>query len=288
MDSDSVAVSALDQLVKIPIPDRHTLLDMLLSGECKSVKSAKNRLSDMKAAALAAQREAQILDIMSSVRLYCGDCLEQLRQVGDSSVHCVIIDPPYGLEVHNTRSGEKDYADGYDYAFDLLDDVCCELNRVCVKGAHVYVFAGSDFRLSGKVYDIMSDYFTMQDWPIVWQKDNHTMCDFKKWYPRKHEPIVFGHNVEPCRELRKCIPDVITCPRDNNTGHSAEKPIALLEALIKQSTTTGETVLDCFMGAGSTGVAAVRQKRTFIGIELEQRWHDVAKGRMVEEASDGV
>lgn len=69
-------------------------------------------------------------------------------------------------------------------------------------------------------------------------------------------------------------------PYKNRGGHPTQKPVELLEYLIKTYTNQGDVVLDNCMGSGSTGVACVKTGRSFIGIEKEQRWYDVARNRI--------
>ena len=71
--------------------------------------------------------------------------------------------------------------------------------------------------------------------------------------------------------------------RDKEKLHSTQKPVALLEYLIKTYTTEGEKVLDNCMGSGSTGVAAKNLNRNFIGIELEKEYFDIAEKRISRE-----
>ena len=68
--------------------------------------------------------------------------------------------------------------------------------------------------------------------------------------------------------------------------HPTEKPVELIEYLIKTYTNEGMTVLDCCMGSGSTGVACKKTNRDFIGIELDQNYFDIAKKR-IEETKAG-
>lgn len=64
--------------------------------------------------------------------------------------------------------------------------------------------------------------------------------------------------------------------------HSCEKPISLLEDLITELTNEGDTVFDCFMGSGSTGVACVNTNRNFIGIELDPNYYQIATERIAQ------
>lgn len=74
--------------------------------------------------------------------------------------------------------------------------------------------------------------------------------------------------------------DVLYFPKTKESSHPTEKPVALLEYLIKTYTREGETVCDCFMGCGSTGVACVRTNRNFIGVEMQENFFIEAKQRI--------
>ena len=73
---------------------------------------------------------------------------------------------------------------------------------------------------------------------------------------------------------------VLKYSHDNSKLHPTQKPIALMEYLIKTYTNEGETVLDFTMGSGSTGVACVNTKRKFIGIEKDDKYFEIAKNRI--------
>ena len=84
---------------------------------------------------------------------------------------------------------------------------------------------------------------------------------------------------------------VIKFPQEMNGLHPTQKPVALLEYLIKTYTNEGETVLDNVMGSGSTGVAAVNTGRKFIGIELDEKFYETAKNRIekaIEEKTEAA
>ena len=81
--------------------------------------------------------------------------------------------------------------------------------------------------------------------------------------------------------------NVFTYPKDSSSYHPTQKPVALLEYLIRTYTNDGETVLDNCMGSGSTGVACVNTNRNFIGIELDEGYFNIAKKR-IEEAQEQI
>ena len=76
--------------------------------------------------------------------------------------------------------------------------------------------------------------------------------------------------------------------RDRDKLHPTQKPVALLEYLIKTYTNEGGTVLDNCMGSGSTGVACVNTGREFIGIELDENYYNIAKNRISQALNDGL
>ena len=81
--------------------------------------------------------------------------------------------------------------------------------------------------------------------------------------------------------------NILSFPRDKSRFHPTQKPVALLEYLIKTYTNEGETVLDNCMGSGSTGIACINAERDFIGIELDENYFDIAK-RRIDEAINRI
>lgn len=107
------------------------------------------------------------------------------------------------------------------------------------------------------------------------------MGDLKGSFAPKYEMIIFAHKG------RKLIngfryPDVLFCKRTNNKIHPTQKPVELLEKFIKTSSNINDTILDPFMGSGSTGVACQNTHRHFIGFELDENYFNIAKKRLKE------
>lgn len=99
----------------------------------------------------------------------------------------------------------------------------------------------------------------------------------------KSETSPLKYSDERISEYTERFPvNIIKFNRDRGL-HPTQKPIALLEYLVKTYTNEGEVVLDNCMGTGSTGVACLRTNRKFIGIELEQKYYDIAKERIKKE-----
>lgn len=266
-----VSLSTARQVLSQPKEKQNPILEKILSGECKNVTKAK-RIVEQEERIQSAPKVGSL-----SALIRQGDCLEMVKSM-EALADVVITDPPYGIDVHNTRSGLKDYADGMNYIIRLLDDLCAELVSKTKPDAHLYFFCGYSNLDLFKA--IISKNFDVQDNPIIWVKDNHTMCDFSQWYPNKHEYILFAKQKDSKRKLANCKPDVLTYKRERSSTHSAEKPTELLELLIEQSTLPGQVVLDPFMGSGSTGVAAKNTGRQFVGFEMDAKWVDVARSRI--------
>jgi len=270
VDQGELAVSAAADLCELSYPEQVEAVQMVATGEASNTRQAVRRLEERKRAAVPRPERVD-------ARVLHGDAVELVRGL-EQRPHLVVTDPPYGLETHNTRRGGQDYADGQDYIFELLERLCAALGAAVDPGAHLYFFAG--YTHAAQVKALLQRHFVVQDNPLVWVKDNHTMCDFAKHYPNKHEYIWFCRTPTSIRRLARCVPDVIECDRQRDSTHSAEKPVELLSLLIEQSSVPGELVLDPFCGSGSTGVAARSLARQFIGIEQDQHWAEVARARI--------
>lgn len=117
---------------------------------------------------------------------------------------------------------------------------------------------------------------------LIWDKGNKIMGTF---YMSQFEYILFFHKGRG-KKINNCgtadilsIPDKKTKEGGRNV-HDTEKPVQLMQILIENSTQAGETVLDPFMGIGSTDSAAVRSGRNFIGIEIDDKYFSYAKARI--------
>jgi len=275
VDGGSIAVDSARLIVDRDPDEQDELVDLVASGTAKNLRQAI-RMHDE---ALRVARAKKSGKKSTTLQVLEGDALEVMPTLKKSTIALALFDPPYGIETHSTRRGGKDYADGEEYIRELLPATFLQLKRVLKADAHGYCFAG--YTWAWLVKQLLSEVFIVQDNPIIWVKDNHTMCDFAQAYPNKHEYVWhFKMAQGKKRKLRACIPDVIEVARTNVTTHSAEKPINLLKKLIEQSTEPGELVLDMFVGGGSTLVACAETKRSGIGIELDPKWADVARSRL--------
>ena len=216
-----------------------------------------------------------------SYKLYQGDCLEIMGGIKDKSVDLIVTDPPYLMEYQSNRRKKEDRFDKIKNDkgnYMLIQDYLEECHRIMKDNTAIYCFCSwhnidffkNEFEKHFKLKNI-----------LVWNKNNHGTGDLKGSYAPKHEFILFGHKGRTLlREKR--IADVIDCPKisSNKLTHPTEKPQDLLEIFIKQSSDVGSIIFDGFMGTGSCGIAAKKLNRNFIGIELDEKYFNIAKNRL--------
>jgi len=266
------------KIAALPEPQQQEVTRLIRTGEARSPVAA---ITQVTREADRSERAAKVAarPATSGHVIICGDAVGELRRLPSGSAHCCVTDPPYGLDVHRTRGGGQDYADGEDYALKLLDEVCGELKRVLTADAHLYVLSG--YSLVEKFKNILRSHFGsgVQDNPIIWAKPNHTMCDFSRWYASSYELILFVRRSDARTLSSTCSRDIITTDRSGAAKHhSAAKPQPLLRYLIENSTVPGETVIDPFAGSGASIVAAKSTGRRGIGIELDPAYAEAASG----------
>ena len=216
-----------------------------------------------------------------SCKLYQGDCLEIMGGIKDKSVDLIVTDPPYLMDYQSNRRKKEDRFDKIKNDkgnYMLIQDYLEECHRIMKDNTAIYCFCSwhnidffkNEFEKHFKLKNI-----------LVWNKNNHGTGDLKGSYAPKHEFILFGHKGRTLlREKR--IADVIDCPKisSNKLTHPTEKPQDLLEIFIRQSSDVGSIVFDGFMGTGSCGIAAKKLNRNFIGIELDEKYFNIAKNRL--------
>lgn len=224
-----------------------------------------------------------------------GDCLEKMKEIPPGSVDMVLTDPPYGT-TQNKWDSVIDFGAMWN-----------ELKRITKDSAGLCLFGQQPF--SSAVVMSAPDLFKY-NW--VWEKPQGTGHLNAKKYPLKsHEDILvfakkphvyypqfeqgkpykcqsgrasenYGSQVSVLTENEgiRYPKTVLRYAPERDKLHPTQKPVALLEYLIKTYTLEGETVLDFTMGSGSTGVACKNLNRNFIGIERDDKYFEIAKERI--------
>ncbi len=212
--------------------------------------------------------------------LFHGDCLEVLRDLPDESVDCIITDPPYGIKYQSLSKSlpKTTVANDGPEAYSLLDTALAIAVRKLKFNSHVYIF--TNWQAYPAMRAVAERYFTLKNL-LVWDKGVGTRGDLRGNYSFQSENIMFFHHGRRLLNNRRDgnILHFAKVP-SNHMQHPTQKPIALLKYLIEKSTNVGETVLDMFMGSGSTCVAAKSLQRNCVGIDIDEGCYEVAKGRL--------
>ena len=234
--------------------------------------------------------------------LYLGDCLEVMKDIPDGSVDMVLADPPYG-----TTQCKWDSVIPF-------EPMWAQLRRVTKKNGAIVMTASQPFTSAL----VMSNAKMFKyDW--TWRKPKGTGHLNAKKMPMRDKEDILVFYFKPCtynpqfsagtpyknkagdpsgatsmtnsygnytnfrndNEGKRYPKQVLEFPVvERGTLHPTQKPVALMEYLIKTYTNEGETVLDFTMGSGTTGVAAKSLNRKFIGIELDEDYFNIAKDRI--------
>ena len=204
-------------------------------------------------------------EVIGNATLYCGDCMDVLPTLG--KVDAVVTDPPYGMNFLSNHRTEKHEKIANDECDDLAVHVISTLSRLA--GHSVYAFGRWD-----NIYS-----YPKPKSLITWVKNNWSMGDLLHEHSRQTEVIFFYPGSGHCFPCKRPT-DVIYSARTQNNKHPTEKPVQLMMQIIKW---TSGTILNPFMGSGTTGVAAIKLGRHFIGIEKEPKYFDIACKR-IEQA----
>lgn len=224
------------------------------------------------------------------IDLRLGDCLEIMRDIPDNSIDAVITDPPYGIGYASNRattSGGMPRKNRSSFGKDEYDPRwVAELPRVQKDDGLIYCFTRWDVMHLWKDAFVAVGYVATQR--LVWDKCHWKMGDLRYYGSQLEDVLLFrrgapemfpgghGRRGNLFRYSSSWLPE-------GQFDHPTQKPEALIREFIQDSTKPGDTVLDPFMGSGTTGVACVKTGRSFIGIEIDPHYFEIAK-RRIEEA----
>jgi site-specific DNA-methyltransferase (adenine-specific) len=220
----------------------------------------------------------------ANVELGARDAVEWLRGLASESIDLLITDPPYeSLEKHRavgTTTRLKVSAASSNPWFTVFPnarfgELFTEVFRVLKKNSHFYLMCDQETAFVAKP---IAESAGFKFWkPLVWDKCTIGMGYH---YRARYEFVLFFEKGK--RKLNDLgIADVITAPRIRG-GYPAEKPVALSETLILQSSGASDVVADPFMGSGSVGVAALKLSRRFLGNDVSETALAHARTRFAE------
>lgn len=236
---------------------------------------------------------------MDSIKLYLGDCLEKMKNIDDHSVDMILCDPPYGTTRNKWDSVIP------------LDKMWDEYKRIIKDNGAIVLFSSEPF-----TSELILSNLKMFRYDLIWAKTQGSDFLNANRKPLKaHENILVFYKHLPTYNKQYWYSTPYKCANKKRTHssnygtystkigsegsedgkryplsvlkfnsekglHPTQKPVALLEWLIKTYTNENDTVLDNCMGSGSTGVACVNTNRKFIGIELDDKYFDIALNRI--------
>ena len=225
-------------------------------------------------------------------KIYNMDCLEGMKQIPDGSIDLIVTDPPYILDNQgggfynnsnygyhgNSRHVMKDIADIKDgFNTDILDELC----RI-TKKINMYFFC------SQRQIPLYLDYFVTKrgcNWNLLtWHKTDPVPACGNKYLSDTEFCLFFREKGVPLFGTFDTKHTYWVTPLNREEkeqwGHPTIKPQYMIQQLIINSSQDGQTVLDPFMGSGTTAVACIKEKRHFIGFELNKEYYDKACKRI--------
>lgn len=197
------------------------------------------------------------------------------------SVDVILTDVPYN-GVNRASGGLRNLDKGVadDAVFDL-DAFVAESARVARQS--VYVFCGTE-QVSRIRAGLVSAGLTTR--LCIWEKTNPSPMNGQSLWLSGLECCVFGRKAKATFN-EHCQNPVWRCATTRSKSHPTQKPVKLFERLVLASSNPGDSVLDPFMGSGTTGVACANTGRRFIGIEKDEGYFEIARKR-IEDAYDAA
>lgn len=244
------------------------------------------------------------------ITLYNGDCLKVMKELKDKSIDAIITDPPYG-----TTACKWDSV----IPFDLMWE---QLNRIIKPNGAIVLFGSEPFSSALRMSNIKNykyDWVWEKSRPMGFleaknkpMKKHENILMFSMGSSANGCKNRITYNPQGLKEINKKMKNstdtenlgnrksrdvgseyiqkhtnypntVLRFKSAPSTVHPTQKPVPLMEYLIKTYTNEGESVLDFTMGSGSTGVACKNLNRNFIGIEKELNYFEIAKDRINKE-----
>lgn len=249
-------------------------------------------------------------DIQDSIIV--GDCVKTMRAIEKESVDCIFADPPYNLQLggdlHRPNNSKVDAVDNDWDQFDSLK-AYDKFTTEWLSAARDTLTPDGSIWVIGSYHNIFRLGYILQDlgfWilnDVIWRKSN-PMPNFRgRRFTNAHETLIWAAKSEKSKyyfnydsmkamnedlQMRSdwflplCTGGERLKDSDGNKAHPTQKPEALLNRVIQASTRKGDTILDPFFGTGTTGAAAKRLGRHYIGVEQDQRYAAFAKERIAD------
>ena len=241
-------------------------------------------------------------------KIYNEDCLEGMKRIDDGAVDCIITDLPYGVLNKGNEGGKWDSVIPFEPLWE-------QFKRVTKPNAAIVLFAQGMFTA-----DLMQSNREWWRYNLIWKKGNRCagFLNANRQPLRNHEDIVVFYQKQPifnpqkwkgrpnhthsvhrsvkgnrCYGEHNQMPTIITEWKfpysiidveneHKDFFHPTQKPVDLLRYLILTYSNEGDIILDATIGSGTTAVAALMEKRHFLGFETNKEYFDIAQGRINE------
>jgi site-specific DNA-methyltransferase (adenine-specific) len=245
---------------------------------------------------------------MDDYQLICGDCIDGMKTLPDESVHLALTSPPYNVKKHYEEDWTTEYFES------LIDGVFEQVQRLLVPGGYFVVNFGDCFNSGNRFYEaeVPSVYPASLMYFAMGRKyglDLQATRIWRKKFAKLSIPFVCNSHPRPIfdyehiwtwRRKNGSNKEVVNDRKLSQRGvlgedwgssakidqHCAAFPIELPQWAIKVYSQPGDTVLDPFLGSGTTGEAAIRLGRKFIGTELNEQYFKMASARLESITAD--
>lgn len=221
-----------------------------------------------------------------------GDSRQLIRELGNQSVDLILTDPPYNLSGYSTGNIELSWHKTINNDLAVWDrnifepkEWLSEFKRILKPTGNIFAF--TSYNLIGKWHEAFDPEFDTFQY-VVWHKSNPVPKIYRAGFLNSCELIICtwnkGHtwNFTTQKEMHNFIQSPICMGKERlkKPFHPTQKPVKVLEHIIKIASNEGNIVFDPFMGVGSTGVAALNLNRRFIGFELEPEYFHATEQRL--------
>lgn len=223
------------------------------------------------------------------MKLMNDDAIKTLKSLKSECIDLIITDPPYKVTARGNagNSGgmmqKKLSMQGKIFEHNDVKPIeyIPEFYRILKDGSHCYIMT-NHVNLQ-EILNVATECGFKFIKSLIWNKGNKIMGQY---YMSQFEYILFFRKGKG-KKINKCgtadilnIPNKKTKGEDGKNLHDTEKPVELMKILVENSSQENEIVLDPFMGIGSTGMACKELRRHFLGIEIDEKYFNIAKERI--------
>lgn len=236
------------------------------------------------------------IDNLNKCTIINDDCFSVLKKIPNASIDLILTDPPYNLAQYSTGNLYFDWRsdinnDLAEWDLEALkpESLVNEFKRILSPKGNIFIFCS--YNLIGEYHRVFDPEFDTFQF-MVWHKTNPVPNFRKSSFLNSCELIVScwnkGHtwNFTNQKDMHNFIESRICMGKERikdefgKNLHPTQKPVAVLEKIIEIASNENDVVLDCFNGVGSTGEAALKLNRKYIGIEIEKKYVEATKKRL--------